>query len=56
MRLAQTGDQRHVVYRPLRGISTTIGIAAAFRRNEAGTPIKSFLECCAGYAKVHARG
>jgi DNA-binding transcriptional LysR family regulator len=43
----------NVVYRRLRGLSTTIGIAAAFRRNEAGTPIRSFLECCAAYAKTN---
>ena len=44
----------NVVYRRLRGLSSTIGIAAAFRRNEAGTPIRSFLECCAAYAKAHS--
>lgn len=45
----------NVVYRPLRGLSSTIGIAAAFRQHEAGKPIRSLLESCAAYAKAHDR-
>jgi DNA-binding transcriptional LysR family regulator len=41
----------NVVYRTVRGLSATIGIAAAFRQNEAGKPIRSFLDVCAAYLK-----
>ena len=39
----------NVAYRPLRGFASNISIAAAYRRNEKGSPIRSFLQACSDY-------
>ena len=36
----------NVAYLSLRDVSTPIGIAAAFRRDEVGMPVRQFLEVC----------
>jgi DNA-binding transcriptional LysR family regulator len=41
----------HVVYRPLHGFSATMGIVAAFRKNETGKLITSFVECCDRFSR-----
>jgi len=41
----------NVAYRPLQGMSTTIKIAAAFRRDEAGISTRSFIDMCMAHAQ-----
>jgi DNA-binding transcriptional LysR family regulator len=46
-------EMPNVVYHPISGLSESIDIAVAFRRDEVEKPIQSFLKPCIAYAKAH---